>query len=101
MRLQLSQPICFIDLETTGVNVSTDKIVEIAKDLGVNPNYLMAAMSFETGGTFSPAIRSFSGSGATGLIQFMGPTARSLGTTTTALAKMSPEEQLDYVKKYF
>ena len=30
MRLQLSQPICFIDLETTGVNVSTDKIVEIA-----------------------------------------------------------------------
>jgi DNA polymerase-3 subunit epsilon len=30
MRLQLSQPLCFIDLETTGVNVSTDKIVEIA-----------------------------------------------------------------------
>ena len=30
MRLQLSQPICFIDLETTGINVSTDKIVEIA-----------------------------------------------------------------------
>ena len=30
MRLQLSQPICFIDLGTTGVNVSTDKIVEIA-----------------------------------------------------------------------
>jgi DNA polymerase-3 subunit epsilon len=30
MRLKLSQPICFIDLETTGVNVSTDKIVEIA-----------------------------------------------------------------------
>ncbi len=30
MRLQLSRPICFIDLETTGINVSTDKIVEIA-----------------------------------------------------------------------
>ena len=30
MRLQLNRPICFIDLETTGINVSTDKIVEIA-----------------------------------------------------------------------
>ena len=30
MRLQLTRPICFIDLETTGINVSTDKIVEIA-----------------------------------------------------------------------
>ena len=30
MLLQLSKPICFIDLETTGINVSIDKIVEIA-----------------------------------------------------------------------
>lgn len=30
MLLQLSKPICFIDLETTGINVSLDKIVEIA-----------------------------------------------------------------------
>jgi len=30
MKLQLSRPIAFIDLETTGINVSTDKIVEIA-----------------------------------------------------------------------
>lgn len=30
MRLQLQRPIAFIDLETTGVNISTDKIVEIA-----------------------------------------------------------------------
>ncbi len=30
MLLQLSRPICFIDLETTGINVSIDKIVEIA-----------------------------------------------------------------------
>jgi len=30
MQLQLTRPICFIDLETTGINVSTDKIVEIA-----------------------------------------------------------------------
>ena len=30
MRLQLTRPICFIDSETTGINASTDKIVEIA-----------------------------------------------------------------------
>lgn len=30
MKLQLTRPIAFIDLETTGINVSTDKIVEIA-----------------------------------------------------------------------
>jgi len=30
MNLQLARPIVFIDLETTGVNVSTDRIVEIA-----------------------------------------------------------------------
>jgi DNA polymerase-3 subunit epsilon len=30
MQLQLNKPICFIDLETTGINVSIDRIVEIA-----------------------------------------------------------------------
>ncbi len=30
MRLQLNRAICFIDLETTGINVSTDRIVELA-----------------------------------------------------------------------
>jgi DNA polymerase-3 subunit epsilon len=30
MKLQLTRPLAFIDLETTGINISTDKIVEIA-----------------------------------------------------------------------
>ncbi len=30
MKLQLKKPICFFDLETTGTNVSSDRIVEIA-----------------------------------------------------------------------
>lgn len=30
MNLQLSKPICFFDLETTGINISTDRIVEIS-----------------------------------------------------------------------
>jgi hypothetical protein len=40
-------------------------------------------------------------SGATGLIQFMPDTARSLGTTTDDLMNMTAVEQLDYVYKYF
>ncbi len=30
MKLQLTRPIAFIDLETTGINISTDRIVEVA-----------------------------------------------------------------------
>lgn len=30
MKLNLSRPICFFDLETTGINISKDRIVEIA-----------------------------------------------------------------------
>lgn len=30
MKLELQRPLAIIDLETTGVNVSTDRIVEIA-----------------------------------------------------------------------
>lgn len=64
-------------------------------------DYLMACMAFESGETFSPSIRNFAGSGATGLIQFMPATARGLGTTTDALAAMSAVDQLKYVKWYF
>jgi hypothetical protein len=39
--------------------------------------------------------------GATGLIQFMPSTAKALGTSTEALAKMSNVQQLDYVYKYY
>lgn len=77
------------------------KVVQIANELQVDPSYLMAAMSFETGGTFSPSIRNAAGSGATGLIQFMPSTARGLGTSTDALSKMTAIQQLDYVRKYF
>ena len=37
MKLNLSKPICFFDLETTGVNITTDRIVEISI-LKVYPN---------------------------------------------------------------
>lgn len=71
----------------------------MAGRLGTRPEYILAVMSFESGGSFNPAIRN--GIGATGLIQFLPSTARGLGTTTDALAGMSSVEQLNYVEKYF
>lgn len=77
------------------------KLVSYAAQLGVNPNYLMAAMAFETGEAFRPDVVNGAGSGATGLIQFMPATALSLGTTTRDLAAMTAEQQLDFVYLYF
>ena len=77
------------------------KAIAVARGLEVNPDFLMAAMAFESAETFSPSIRNAAGSGAVGLIQFMATTAKSLGTTIDALAKLTAEAQLDYVAKYF
>jgi hypothetical protein len=46
-------------------------------------------------------MKNMAGSGATGLIQFMPKTAKGLGTTTDALARMSAVAQLEYVELYF
>lgn len=75
------------------------EVEAMATRLGARPEHILAAMSFETGGTFSPSIRN--SIGATGLIQFIPSTARGLGTTTDALRQMSSVEQLQYVEKYF
>lgn len=77
------------------------KVEAMAERLGTRPEYLMAVMSFETGGSFSPAQRNNAGGSATGLIQFMPGTATELGTSTAALARMSAVDQLDYVERYF
>jgi hypothetical protein len=81
--------------------VFRDRVWWIAETLELNPDDLMSCMAFESGRTFSPKIRNAAGSGATGLIQFMPATARSLGTTTDALARMTAEDQLNFVYKYF
>ncbi|MBU4609120.1 lytic transglycosylase [Achromobacter sp. GG226] len=77
-----------------------DRITWTADALGVELDYLMAVMAFETGETFSASVRNGAGSGATGLIQFMPATARGMGTTTDALAAMSAEDQIAYVYRY-
>ena len=77
------------------------RVVWIGEALVLDPSDLMACMHWESGGTFSASVRNAAGSGATGLIQFMPSTAKGLGTTTAALAKMTAEDQLDYVYRYF
>jgi hypothetical protein len=76
------------------------KVIEISAELGIDPNYLMAAMAFESARTFRADIQNPK-SKATGLIQFMPGTAKGLGTTIEALKKMTPLGQLDYVRRYF
>ncbi len=78
-----------------------ERVLWIADNLGCSANDLMACMAWESGETFRADIKNAAGSGATGLIQFMPSTARALGTTTAKLAALSPEDQLNYVYKYF
>jgi hypothetical protein len=90
-----------------GLKVSPEfraRVFRLCHNLGwptaTHADWLMACMAFETGRTFSPSVRNPSSS-ATGLIQFMAATARNLGTTTAALARMTAVEQLDWVERYF
>jgi hypothetical protein len=86
-----------------GAKVSPEfkaKVIKICTNLAMDPNFLMSAMAFESGESFSPSVKNPSSS-ATGLIQFMATTATGLGTTTAKLAAMTAVDQLDYVEKYF
>ncbi len=74
-----------------------EKLETICGWLGINPNWLMYVMYFESG--LNPNAVNPNG-GATGLIQFMPATAAGLGTSTAELRQMTNVEQLDYVYKY-
>jgi hypothetical protein len=75
----------------------TEKVNNICVELRIEANWLMFVMWFES--KLNPqAVNPISG--ATGLIQFMPSTARSLGTTTDVLKHMSNVQQLDYVLAY-
>jgi hypothetical protein len=75
------------------------KVIAISNRLGINPNWLMIVMRFETANLFTANVRN-QGSSAVGLIQFTTIGAAAVGKTTAQLAAMSAVEQLDYVEKY-
>lgn len=78
-----------------------EKVIDYAHRIGVLADDLMGCMAWESGRTFSPAVKNMAGSGATGLIQFMPATALALGTSVGLLELMTAEKQLDWVLAYF
>lgn len=74
-----------------------DAIVDVADEVACDPFALANLINFESG--FNPAAVN-SVSGATGLIQFMPSTARSLGTSTGAIRGMSASAQMPLVQLY-
>lgn len=75
----------------------TEKVNNICTELRIEANWLMFVMWFES--RLNPQATNPI-SKAQGLIQFMPSTARSLGTTTDVLKRMSNVQQLDYVLAY-
>jgi len=75
-----------------------EKVKIICKELDIKPDWLMAVMRHESNVNHT-AVNDVSN--ATGLIQFMPSTAKSLGTSVEALKKMTNVKQLDYVYKYY
>lgn len=81
----------------------TEAVKQTAQRLNTQPEYLLAVMSFETGGTLDPCQKgaiALDGTRATGLIQFMPDTAKELGITSEELCRMSQAEQMAYVERY-
>ena len=74
-----------------------EKVVDISKKIKCSPNDLMAVMYSESKLDTKAVNKD---TNATGLIQFIPDTAKSLGTSVNALKKMSAEEQLTYVEKF-
>lgn len=85
------------------------KADQVAKDLGIPLEWLMAVMGSETGSTYKADISNIgcikskgdANKCAVGLIQFMPDTAKGLGTSIQQLKSMTNVSQLDYVKKYY
>lgn len=76
----------------------TKNLSKVANNIGTDSQNLMTVFKHESG--FNPqAINPKTK--AVGLIQFMPATAAGLGTSTQELLKMSGNEQLPYVEKYF
>ena len=73
------------------------KVIKGSKELGFDPNWLMAVMNNESGLNHQ-AVNPITN--ATGLIQFMPATAMGLGVTVDMLKRMTNVQQLDYVFKY-
>jgi len=72
----------------------------VAARLGTRPEWLLNVMACES--SFIPSARNQQpGQTASGLMQIIEETAAGLGTTTAAIRRMNPVEQLRLVEKYY
>ena len=72
----------------------------VAAKLETRPEWLLNVIACES--SFIPSARNnLPGQTASGLMQIIESTARGLGTTTAAIRRMNPIEQLQLVEKYF
>ena len=76
-----------------------NKVVAVSSRLGIDPNWLMIVMRFESADTFSPSVKN-KYSEAYGLIQFTNVGISGLGVTLAQLKAMTAIQQLDWVEKY-
>jgi Transglycosylase SLT domain len=71
----------------------------VAERLKTQPAWLLNVIASES--LFNPAARNYlPGQTASGLLQFIESTAQSMGTTTEAIRRMNPVEQLRLVERY-
>jgi hypothetical protein len=81
------------------------KVSEISSRIGINPNWLMAIMYFESAGSFSPS--KGNNIGCYGLIQFCPDRGKNYKTVNgkqylmSDIKKMDYSEQLDLVYEYY
>ena len=75
-----------------------ERLEQMCRRLDMHAMALLSILHHETAGTFNPRIRNKYG--AVGIIQFIPPTARALGTSDRELRGMTQLEQLEYVEKY-
>lgn len=93
----------FADKITENRTAFFKRLSEISGNLNIPVNWMMLVFYIETGASKTGVIdhRAYNTkTKATGLIQFMPATAKSLGTSVEALKEMINVEQLDYVQKY-
>jgi hypothetical protein len=82
-----------------------NRVIEMGKRLGIDPNWLMITMALETGKTFRAGTTN--STGAVGLIQWTDKGLAELnryyktGLTKDALRKMTELEQLVWVERWF
>lgn len=88
--------------------VTISKLLELPQENYEGANWLMSVMALETGGKFDPTIGTFKKNpddnregGYVGLVQIGSAAAKDLAVKRSLLIKMTQEQQLDYVLKYY